>query len=101
MLDERKEQRHFTRGCLLISMTFYQNLDSIFITFPGLEKMEFHDLSKFFMTGYTLVKYTEKNILKTLSESGSETSLRRTEPHVDITLCGNMIQTRYIVSELC
>ena len=24
MLDERKEQCHFTRGCLLISMTFYE-----------------------------------------------------------------------------
>ena len=24
MLDERKEQRRFARGCLLISMTFYK-----------------------------------------------------------------------------
>ena len=24
MLDERKEQRHFARGCLLNSMTFYK-----------------------------------------------------------------------------
>ena len=37
MLDERKEQCHFARGCLLISMTFYE------FSKPG---VNFHDFSR-------------------------------------------------------
>ena len=47
MLDERKEQRRFTKGCLLISMTFYE------FSKPAIN---FQDFSRFSMTGYTLVK---------------------------------------------
>ena len=57
MLDERKQQCCFAKGCLLISMTF-KDFPKPGVNFhdfsrPG-KKMEFHDFSRFSMTGYTL-----------------------------------------------
>ena len=58
MLDERKEQHCFARGCLLISMTFYEfskpGVNFHDFSRPEKNKMEFHDFSRFSMTGYTL-----------------------------------------------
>ena len=82
MLDERKEQRCFVRGYLLIYMTF-MNFPKPGVNFHDFsrpeKKMEFHDFSRFSMTGHTLSIYdlvdTEYLISKLTSHSNTSSFL--------------------------